>query len=161
MPELGGNPARSLLPMSKSGGWENYLRDAMSAAKIPNAAELSRLTGVNESQISRWLRGVGQPDVSNLRRLSPALNIPILELLVAAGHITSGEAKIRDVQPPQRIHTDVITAIREDEKLIPEAREHLERQYGLLSRLHDESDTPSAVPLRRVARKRTPPARPS
>lgn len=80
--------------------WQNYLRAAMQAANIRNAAELARLSGVNESQISRWLRGVGSPDLSNLRRISPVLRVPVLQLMVAAGHLTPEEAKLRDVKPP-------------------------------------------------------------
>lgn len=147
--------------MSKTQGWDDYLRDAMAAARIPNAAELSRLTGVNESQISRWLRGVGQPDVSNLRRLSPALRIPMLDLLVAAGHLTASEAKIRELHVPAQHKIDLLYAIEHDEGLIPEAREHLARQYGLLRRIPTDEALPQGIPLRRVARKRSAPKGPT
>lgn len=80
--------------------WQEYLRSAMAAVGIANAADLTRRTGVNESQVSRWLRGLGQPDLANLRRIAPALGRPLLELTVAAGHLSPDEAKLREVRAP-------------------------------------------------------------
>jgi transcriptional regulator with XRE-family HTH domain len=101
---LSGLTLATFLRVSKSDeipGWSDYLRAAMQAAEVPNAAALARDSGVNESQISRWLRGVGQPDLTNLRRIAPILKRPLLELAVAAGHLSSTEAKVKDVKPPE------------------------------------------------------------
>ncbi len=80
--------------------WPTYLRAAMDAAGYTTASELARVSGVSEPVASRWLRGITQPDVANLRKVAPALRIPILQLLVAAGHLTVEEARLRELKVP-------------------------------------------------------------
>jgi len=63
-------------------------------------AELARRSGLAESMVSRWLRGLNQPDVPNLRKVRPVLGVPMLELLVASGHVTLKEAQLRDAPEP-------------------------------------------------------------
>lgn len=127
--------------MSKKGpepaSWPDYLRAAMKAKGYANAADLARQSGLNETQISRWMRGQGQPSLANLRRLVPALGRPMLELTVAAGHLDPDEAQMKTRPEPPSVTEplSVVTAISEDRELIPEAREHLLNQYGLLLRL--------------------------
>jgi transcriptional regulator with XRE-family HTH domain len=71
-------------------------------------AELARRSGLAESMVSRWLRGLNQPDVPNLRRVRPVLAVPMLELLVAAGHVTLEEAQLRDApEPPEPVRVGV------------------------------------------------------
>jgi transcriptional regulator with XRE-family HTH domain len=71
-------------------------------------AELARRSGLAESMVSRWLRGLNQPDVPNLRRVRPVLGVPMLELLVAAGHVTLEEAQLRDTpEPPAPIRVGI------------------------------------------------------
>jgi transcriptional regulator with XRE-family HTH domain len=85
--------------MSKApddGSWGTYLRRAMDYARIPNAAELHRRSGISESQISRWLRDQGAPDIETLRKVAKTLRRPVLEVVVAAGHLTSEEARLQD-----------------------------------------------------------------
>jgi transcriptional regulator with XRE-family HTH domain len=72
----------------------------MTAAGCNTASELARKTGIGEAQISRWLRGQTTPDVPNLRRLSKPLRRPLLELLVAAGHVEPEEARMKDRPEP-------------------------------------------------------------
>jgi transcriptional regulator with XRE-family HTH domain len=116
----------------------------MSAAGISNAAELARRTGVNESQISRWLRGIGQPDLSNLRKIAPTLRRPMLQLLVAAGHLTAAEARMQELPVPTREDVDVVEAIERDTLLLPEAKAHFLNQYELLRRLGEPAQPVSA-----------------
>jgi hypothetical protein len=60
--------------------------------------------------VSRWLRGLNQPDVPNLRRVRPVLGVTMLELLVAAGHLTLEEAQLRDVpEPPEPVRVGIAT----------------------------------------------------
>lgn len=83
--------------------WPAYLKAAMEAAGYTSAAELARATGIGEAQVSRWLRGATQPDVINLRRLTRSLRRPLLELLVAAGHLEPEEARMKSApEPPAR-----------------------------------------------------------
>lgn len=62
-----------------------YLRALMDNAGIPDFAELSRLTGVSQSQFSMWRRGMTQPSRRNLKRIAPALglNSPLTLYLTA------------------------------------------------------------------------------
>lgn len=86
--------------VSADEGWPAYLRGAMAAAGMRNAAELARAAGIGEAQVSRWLRGATTPEEKNLRRLSKALKRPMLELLVAAGHLEPEEARMKDQPAP-------------------------------------------------------------
>lgn len=63
-----------------------YLRALMQKAGIPDFAELSRITGVSQSQFSMWRRGMTQPSRRNLKRIAPALGlISPVTLYLAAG----------------------------------------------------------------------------
>jgi transcriptional regulator with XRE-family HTH domain len=78
-------------------------------------AELARRSGLAESMVSRWLRGLNQPDVPNLRRVRPVLGVPMLELIVAAGYLSLEEAELQDeprppVPVPVGISTEGLTA---------------------------------------------------
>jgi transcriptional regulator with XRE-family HTH domain len=73
-------------------------------------AELARRSGLAESMVSRWLRGLNQPDVPNLRRVRPVLGVPMLELIVAAGYLSLEEAELQDApQPPVPMQVGIST----------------------------------------------------
>lgn len=63
-----------------------YLRSLMDNAQIADYAELSRLTGVSQTQFSNWRRGLTQPGRRSLKRIAPALGLrsPVT-LYLAAG----------------------------------------------------------------------------
>jgi transcriptional regulator with XRE-family HTH domain len=89
--------------------WAAYLDSAMRSAGLTQA-ELARRSGLAESMVSRWLRGLNQPDVPNLRRVRPALGVPMLELIVAAGYLTLEEAELRDSpEPPEPVRIGLST----------------------------------------------------
>jgi transcriptional regulator with XRE-family HTH domain len=89
--------------------WATYLEAAMRSAGLTQA-ELARRSGLAESMVSRWLRGLNQPDVPNLRRVRPVLGVTMLELLVAAGHVTLEEAQLRDApEPPVPVRVGIPT----------------------------------------------------
>jgi transcriptional regulator with XRE-family HTH domain len=89
--------------------WATYLESAMHSAGLTQA-ELARRSGLAESMVSRWLRGLNQPDVPNLRRVRPVLGVTMLELLVAAGHVTLEEAQLRDApEPPAPVRVGIPT----------------------------------------------------
>lgn len=93
----------TVLRMSKTAAtpdWPTFLRASMDARGLRTAAALAAQAGIGESLVSRWLRGANQPDVTTLRKLSPVLDVPVLTLIVAAGHLSPEEAKLRDVKPP-------------------------------------------------------------
>jgi transcriptional regulator with XRE-family HTH domain len=64
-------------------------------------AEHARRRGLAASMVSRWLRGLNQPDVPNLRRVRPVLGVPMLELIVAAGYLSLEEAELQDAPEPR------------------------------------------------------------
>ena len=73
-------------------------------------AELARRSGLAESMVSRWLRGLNQPDVPNLRRVRPVLGVPMLELIVAAGYLSLEEAELQDApRPPTPMRVGIST----------------------------------------------------
>lgn len=83
-------------------GWGAYLSKLMRARKIGSDAELARRSGINQSLISRWKKDDVAPGVDNLRRLSRALDVPLLELMVAAGVVEPKEARMADrPEPPE------------------------------------------------------------
>ena len=73
-------------------------------------AELARRSGRAESMVSRWLRGLTQPDVPTLRRVRPVLGVPMLELIVAAGYLSLEEAELQDApRPPTPMRVGIST----------------------------------------------------
>lgn len=66
--------------------FNKYLRALMQQAEISDYAELSRLTGVSQSQFSNWRHGRTQPSRRNLKRIAPGLGLSSpLTLYLAAG----------------------------------------------------------------------------
>ena len=136
--------------MVETEGWPAYLRRAMESAGYDKAADLARDSGVGEVQLSRWLRGANVPDVDNLRKLVRPLRIPMLELMVAAGHLSPAEARMRDrptpPPPPSRdAFQDLLDDLSDDE-----ARVLRGAIAGTLAGLRDE-DAPPAPPVQRRA----------
>ena len=94
-------------PTASGRDWAAYLESAMRSAGLTQA-ELARRSGLAESMVSRWLRGLNQPDVPNLRRVGPVLGVPMLELIVAAGYLTLEEAELRDSpEPPAPVRVGI------------------------------------------------------
>jgi transcriptional regulator with XRE-family HTH domain len=93
--------------------------------------------------VSRWLRGLNQPDVPNLRRVRPVLGVPMLELLVAAGHVTLEEAQLRDTpEPPVPVRVGIAT-----DGLTAEQIRQVEG-YAAFLRAQNAAATPVATPLK-------------
>lgn len=55
-------------------------------------ADAARAFGVDDSMVSKWRRGLAEPDPKSLRRIAESLDLPILTVLVAAGYLTAEEA---------------------------------------------------------------------
>lgn len=73
-------------------GWAAYVRKRMDDMKVSGPSDLARRSGVDQSVISRWLNEGRTPTVDALRRLAKPLDTSLLELMVAAGHLTREEA---------------------------------------------------------------------
>lgn len=95
-------------------------------------SELARASGVPDSAISRW-RTVGTtPTIAQLRRLVGPLQASLLELLVAAGHLTRAEAGLRDVVTPVRQPRSTREAIALDPDLTDDLVHLLQVQYDAM-----------------------------
>lgn len=74
--------------------FRTYLRSLMNAAGIADYAELSELTGVNQTQFSNWNRGKSRPSRENLKRIAPVLGLRSPVTL----YIASGQDAHEDLQ---------------------------------------------------------------
>jgi len=85
--------------------------------------ELAHELGINHSTISRWLSGKNMPDVQSCRSLAAFCNIPVEEILSAAGYLPEGSIIGRSEWPefreyahskyPDELDEDVIVMIED------------------------------------------------
>lgn len=125
----------------------------MQATGFEANSDLARATGVPDSVISRWRTSGTTPSIAQLRRLQSALQVSLVELLVAAGHISAEEAGVTAFTPPVRVARGTRDAIRHDPELDDELKHLLEVQYDAmlaLARARGGPDAPS-VPARGLA----------
>lgn len=103
--------------------WATYVAALIDTAG-GRASDLTRAAGVSGSIISRWLTTTARPDLPTLRRISEALHIPLLELLVRSGHLTEQEAGMKlPAMPPRPSSPE--EAIRADDRIPDHHREVL------------------------------------
>jgi transcriptional regulator with XRE-family HTH domain len=75
--------------------WSLWVADQMRRCGYETQADVVRATGIDRSVISVWLAGgyyKRGPSVENCRLAARAFNVPLLNVLIAAGHITRDEA---------------------------------------------------------------------
>jgi transcriptional regulator with XRE-family HTH domain len=149
--------ARSVLPIldgvdqSLEGGttvtWADWLAARMQAIGFDGNSDLARVSGVPDSVISRWRTSGTTPSIGQLRRLQGALQVSLMELLVAAGHVTAEEARITGFTQPERPVRDIRDAIRLDPELGDELKHLLEVQYDAMVALaRARGSVPAAQP---------------
>lgn len=63
----------------------DFLRGVMAAHGHESVADLVRLLEIEQSSVSRWLQGVSEPSLDNLRKIAGKLGTNLGELLAAAG----------------------------------------------------------------------------
>jgi transcriptional regulator with XRE-family HTH domain len=114
------------------GSWADWLADRMRAVGFEANSDLARATGVPDSVISRWRTSGTTPSIGQLRRLQTALQVSLVELLVAAGHLTPEEAGVTAFTPAQRLSRSTRDAIRHDPELGDELKHLLEVQYDAM-----------------------------
>lgn len=76
--------------------FRKLVRDLMDAAGIVDYAELSRLSGVSQTQLSLWRRGLAQPSRESLKEVAPVLNVAPVRLYLAAGIMDASELELDD-----------------------------------------------------------------
>lgn len=64
--------------------FNEYLERLMDAADIKDRAELSRLAGLNQTQLSAWRKGISQPSWGSLKKIAPVLRVPARNLAYMA-----------------------------------------------------------------------------
>lgn len=114
--------------------------------------------GVSYGTVRRYhdpaLEALRQPArIQTMKELAAALRVDIEDVEAAFVSSTiysaaaastlptvsqSGTGTVTDPAEPEAPYFDVVHAIRNDPDLLPEAKEHLERQYGLLRRLNPQ-----------------------
>lgn len=109
MTGLGVHARMYLQRMSKKAdtGWPDYLRRAMESAGH-TATSLARAIGASPSVVSRWLSGETQTEVFYLRRLSAVFHVPVIDLLVAAGHLEPDDVRMRERPKPPASPEDLL-----------------------------------------------------
>jgi transcriptional regulator with XRE-family HTH domain len=112
--------------------WADWLAARMLALGFEANSDLARATGVPDSVISRWRTSGTTPSIAQLRRLQSALQVSLVELLVAAGHLSAEEARITSFTQPERVSRGTRDAIRHDHELDGELKHLLEVQYDAM-----------------------------
>jgi transcriptional regulator with XRE-family HTH domain len=104
----------------------------MSLLGYRSNSDLARESGVPDSVLSRWRNAGTKPSLAQLRRLQKSLQASLLELLVAAGHLTPDEAKLTAVSRPERLPRDVRDAIELEPELTDDLKHLLLNQYDAM-----------------------------
>jgi transcriptional regulator with XRE-family HTH domain len=112
-----------------SAPWSVWLWQRMHEVGLPTNRELARASGVPESVISRWRNQAVTPSVEQLRRLRQPLQVPLVELLMRAGHLTAEEAALEDRPAPVPVRLGVAEAMEADPDLPEDLRSLLLAQY--------------------------------
>lgn len=81
--------------------FDEYLNGLMREAGIPDTAELSRLSGVSQTQFSNWRHGRSRPSRDSLRKVAQVLDIPVVKLFYAAALVD--EEELKDHTPDLRL----------------------------------------------------------
>lgn len=128
--------------------WAQWLGRRMAELGYGSNSDLARAAGVPDSVISRWRTSGTTPSLGQLRRLQGPLHATLLQLLVAAGHLTPEEAGTREVAGPLRVVRGVREAIMADPLLDDELRHLLVVQYEAMlavARARRDDPAPAAA----------------
>lgn len=101
-----------------------YLSSSMRAEGIRNDAELARLAGLSQTQISNWRRGKARPSQELLDRVAAALRVPARTLYHLAGYVEPDQQSAPDLTVlPAELRT--LIALYNDPDLRDREREML------------------------------------
>jgi transcriptional regulator with XRE-family HTH domain len=73
-----------------------YLRKLMEAQGIADYAELSRLSGVNQTNLSNWRRGLARPSHDALRSIAGTLRVKPVLLWIQAGLVEPADLDLSE-----------------------------------------------------------------
>jgi transcriptional regulator with XRE-family HTH domain len=114
--------------------FREYLLACMKRAQIPDFAELSRLTGVSQTQLSNWRYGKSQPSQGSLKKIAPVLGVAPVNLYIAAGVNDSEELELTqapDLRVGPREFQD-LAELWDDSRLTDEQRSFIRRSVATL-----------------------------
>jgi transcriptional regulator with XRE-family HTH domain len=83
-----------------NGRWWTWIAGQLEAREW-SAADLARESSVSEARITEWKNAGMRPSIPSARRVATALGVPLLDVLVAAEHLTPEEARRCDANTPR------------------------------------------------------------
>lgn len=88
-------------------GWARFLRDALDERDW-SAAELARhIDGrLGTGEISKWLNGKVTPGLASIRAVCRALDVPAVQGMIAAGHLTPDDVGVTVINRPRSIEPE-------------------------------------------------------
>lgn len=102
--------------------FNTYLRKLMDANGIADFAVLSRLTGVTQTALSNWRRGLGRPSFEGLAQIAPTLRVKPVLLWLQAGLVSPSDLDLSaeprfDVLPAEvRQLAETLDALAEEDR---------------------------------------------
>lgn len=114
--------------------FRDYLLACMKRAEVDDYAELSRLTGVSQTQLSNWRYGKSQPSQASLKKIAPVLGVSPMNLYIAAGVNESDEFELAQ-SPDLRVGPKEFQDLAElwdDSRLSDDQRSFLRRSVTTL-----------------------------
>lgn len=114
--------------------FREYLLACMDRAGVADYAELSRITGVSQTQLSNWRYGKSQPSQASLRKIAPALGVAPVNLYIAAELNDSAELELTQV-PDLRVgprEFQDLAELWDDARLTDEQRSFVRRSVATL-----------------------------
>ena len=89
--------------------WAEYVQRVTAGL---SQKDIAAATGIDQTGISRWLRGLGMPRAESVVAFARALGRPLLEALVAGGYIEAGDVDgvIEVVPPPSELSDEQLFA---------------------------------------------------
>ncbi|MCA1009073.1 helix-turn-helix domain-containing protein [Rhodococcus hoagii] len=85
--------------------WSDFLRARLDDRGW-DAARLAAEAGVTPSIVSRWMSGAHKPTADRVRAVAEALDVSVMEAMIAAEVITAEEAKVTALAPDPKLLSD-------------------------------------------------------
>lgn len=138
--------------------WHEWVAAQMRRHGWATQAEVVKATDIDRTLISNWLDPdrYKQPTIPNCRRAAKAFGVPLLNVLVAAGHLTPDEVNmpvLPDARDVVRMSaSEVVEELRRKIAVMEAALQRLcaEEQPGRVG--ITEYDFPANTPERRIGR---------
>lgn len=152
-------PVASVTFMAKSWPVETFiqhLRQLMDREGVADYAELSRLSGVSQTQFSNWRKGTHQPSQESLDRIAPVLHTTQSSLYIAAGLLSPDHLGAPDDYKPTVLPREILDLIALYESMTTDAgrryiREHIDFALRGLKASAPEPEQTQPRPRRRAS----------